>query len=390
MDPTLDLPKTMRAVLLTGFGGIDKLEYREDVPVPKPGHAEILIKVGACGLNNTDINARTRWYGRDVNTSLSEEFGLTGAENVKGVETKQQKAWTDESIDFPRIQGAAVAGKIVALGEAVSSHQVGQRVIVDPSIRDLSLPKRAQLFQYLGKDINGGFAEYVVVPASNAHVVETSLKDAELATFPTSYDTAEEMLVRARLAEGETVVITGAAGGVGSALIQLSLIRGARVIAIAGESKGNRLLALGAHHFVARESADVREQIEAIVGDRAVDVVADVVGGDFFPIALKLLCRGGRFTTGGAIAGPIQPFDLRDLIYKDLEMYGITNPVPETFKSIVNLVVSGRLKPLVEKTYPLEDLPLAQSEMVKRSHVGKLVVTPSLTKECSDAVTASV
>lgn len=376
MNQTLDLPKTMRAVLLVGFGGIDKLEYREDVPVPTPGEGEILIKVGACGMNNTDINTRTRWYGRDVNTSLSEDFGLKGAENVNGADTKQQKAWKDESVDFPRIQGAAVAGKIVALGAAVSSHQVGNRVIVDPSIRDLSLPQRAQLFHYLGKDINGGFAEYVVVPASNAHVVETSLTDAELATFPTSYDTAEEMLVRARLGEGETVVITGAAGGVGSALIQLSLIRGARIIAIAGESKGDRLLELGAHHFIARESADVRKQIEAIVGERSVHVVADVVGGDFFPDALKLLCRGGRFTTGGAIGGPIQPIDLRDLIYKDLEMYGITNPVPETFKSVVNHIVSGRLKPLVEKVYPLKELPLAQSEMVKRSHLGKLVITP--------------
>ncbi|RFB87078.1 alcohol dehydrogenase [Rhizobium leguminosarum bv. trifolii] len=376
MNQTSDLPKIMRAVLLTGFGGIDKLEYREDVPVPTPRDGEVLIKVGACGMNNTDINTRTRWYGRDVNTSLSEDFGLTGAENVNGADTKQQKAWKDDSVDFPRIQGAAIAGTIVAVGTSSRDRKVGERVLVDPCIRDLSLPRRAQLSQYIGKDINGGFAEYAVVPAINAHVVETSLSDAELATFPTSYDTAEEMLVRARLSEGETVVITGAAGGVGSALIQLSLIRGARVIAIAGQSKGERLLALGAHHFVARESADVRGQIEAIVGERAVHVVADVVGGEFFPDALKLLGRGGRFTTGGAIGGPIQPFDLRDLIYKDLEMYGITNPVPETFKSIVDYVASGRLKPVLEKAYPLKDLPTAQSDMVKRSHLGKLVITP--------------
>lgn len=376
MDTKQSVPERMRAVLLTGFGGIDKLEYRDDVSVPRPADGEVLVRVGACGMNNTDINLRTRWYDRDVNESLSEEVGLKGVGGPKKADSEASGTWKEETIVFPRIQGAAVVGTIAKVGGSVDSARIGQRVIVDPQVRDISLPERAQLVAYLGGERDGGFAEYVVVPAENAYAIESSLSDAELATFPTSYDTAEEMLVRARLGKGETVVITGAAGGVGTALVQLSLIRGAKVIAIAGAAKEERLRALGAHHFVARESSDVRGAIEALVGERAVHVVADVVGGPFFTDSLKLLCRGGRYSTAGAIAGPIQPIDLRDLIYKDLEMFGITCPTPKTFKSVIDHVAAGRLKPLVEKVYPLKDLPLAQTELVKRNHVGKLVVVP--------------
>ena len=368
------VPEMMRAVLLTGFGGIDKLEYRDDVPVPRPGNDEVLVRVGACGMNNTDVNLRTRWYDRAVNESLSEDVGLRGAGDPAKADTETSGTWKEETILFPRIQGAAVAGTIVAVGDGVDAGRIGERVIVDPQVRDLSLPERAQLVAYLGGERDGGYAEYTVVPACNAHAVDCGLSDAELATFPTSYDTAEEMLVRARLGRGEIVVVTGAAGGVGTALVQLSLIRGATVIAVAGAAKEERLRALGAQHVVARENPDLRGAIEALVGERAVDVVADVVGGPFFTESLKLLRRGGRYATAGAIAGPIQPIDLRDLIYKDLELYGITCPTPETFRSVIGHVAAGRLKPLIDKTYPLRDLALAQGDLVKRNHVGKLVV----------------
>ncbi|MGO4567975.1 alcohol dehydrogenase family protein [Rhizobium sp. 2YAF20] len=376
MGSRQNIPDKMRAVLLTGFGGIDKLEYRDDVSVPQPSDSEVLVRVGACGMNNTDINLRTRWYDRDVNEGLSEEVGIKGAVGSRKTDAETAGTWKEETIVFPRIQGAAIVGTIAAVGGSVDSSRIGQRVIVDPQVRDLSLPERAQLVAYLGGERDGGFAEYAVVPAENAYTIESELSDAELATFPTSYDTAEEMLVRARLGKGETVVITGAAGGVGTALVQLSLIRGATVIAIAGRAKEARLRALGAHHFVARETSDVRAAIEAIVGERAVDVVADVVGGPFFTESLKLLRRGGRYSTAGAIAGPVQPIDLRDLIYKDLELFGITCPTPETFKSVIDHVASGRLKPLIEKIYDLKDLPLGQTELVKRNHVGKLVIVP--------------
>ncbi|WP_459985479.1 zinc-binding dehydrogenase [Nocardioides sp. AN3] len=360
----------MRAVVLTGHGGIDRLVVRDDVPTPHPRAGEVLVRVGACGLNNTDINTRTGWYDRKVESGVSEELGLHGRDDGSG------SSWNKDGVMFPRIQGAAVAGVVAAVGEGVDRSRVGQRVLVDPSVRDPQLPLRAQIAEYLGSERDGGFAEFVAVPSVNAHAVASPMTDAELATFPCSYDTAEEMLVRADLAAGETILITGAAGGVGTALIQLALVRGATVIAVASQSKQERLEALGAHYFVRRDVADLEAAVEALVGPRAVDVVGDVVGGALFAPVLKVLRRGGRYTTAGAIGGPTTAMDLRDLIYKDLEMYGITNPTADTFTRLVQLIESDRLLPLLDAAYPLEELYLAQEQMLKRAHVGKIVVTP--------------
>jgi NADPH:quinone reductase-like Zn-dependent oxidoreductase len=367
------VPKTMRAVVLTGYGGVEKLELRQDYPVPQIGTGDVLVRVGACGINNTDVNLRTRWYDRAGNEALSEDIGLKGV-SLGGSDEHTAASWNTDTVKFPRIQGAAVVGRIAAVGAGVDPSRIGARVILDPQIRDLSLPLRAQLVAYLGGDRDGGFAEYVAIPADNAHTVNCTLTDSELATFPTSYDTAEEMLERTRLASGETVVITGAAGGVGTALIQLAKARGAKVIAIAGPGKEDRLLEIGADAFVPRDSEDVLAAVQAITGEKGADVVVDVVGGAMFGALLKMLSRGGRYASAGAIAGPVQQIDLRDLIYKDLEMFGITCPVPETFRRVVQLAESGQIRPLVEKIFRLDDLREAQAELVKRRHVGKLVV----------------
>jgi NADPH:quinone reductase-like Zn-dependent oxidoreductase len=364
------IPTAMNAVILTGHGGIDRLISRADAPTPKPGDGEVLVRVGACGLNNTEINTRTGWYDRRVKSSQSEELGLHGRDDDAG------SSWLKSPIVFPRIQGSAVAGRIVAVGAQADAARIGERVLVDPSIRDPRLPKRAQLTEYLGSERDGGYAEYVAVPSINAHVIDSPLSDAELATFPCSYDTAEEMLARADLREGETVLITGASGGVGTALIQLAHVRGARVVAVASESKRERLAALGADLFVPRDAGLLQESVEALVGEQAIDVVADVVGGELFGPILKVLRRAGRYTTSGAIGGPTTSIDLRDLIYKDLEMHGITNPTPETFARLVTLIREGHLKPMLEASYRLDELPQAQEQMVKRTHVGKFVVVP--------------
>ena len=364
------VPTVMNAVILTGHGGIDRLVSRADAPTPQPREGEVLVRVGACGLNNTDINTRTGWYDRKVESSVTEELGLHGRDDDAG------SSWLKSPLGFPRVQGAAVAGHIAAVGAGVSPERVGQRVLVDPSVRDPRLPLKAQLVEYLGSERDGGFAEYVAVPSINAHPIASSLSDAELATFPCSYDTAEEMLARAALSDGETVLITGAAGGVGTALIQLARVRGARVIAVASESKRERLQALGVDHFVARDAANLQQSVEALAGEQAIDVVADVVGGDLFGQLLKRLRRGGRYTTSGAIGGPTTGIDLRDLIYKDLEMHGITHPTADTFARLVALIEDDRLKPMLEASYPLEELAAAQEQMLKRTHVGKFVVVP--------------
>ncbi|SKB43825.1 NADPH:quinone reductase [Arthrobacter sp. 49Tsu3.1M3] len=368
-----NIPAQMRAAVLTGHGGLEVIEYRTNVPVPTPKADEVLVRVGACGVNNTDINTRTAWYNRDVAAELSEEFGVKGRSDTS---TSTASSWNTGSVTFPRISGAATVGYIAAVGAEVDGGRVGERVIVDPCVRDPKAPLRAQLVEYVGSERDGGFAEYMTIPSINAHSIESPMTDAELATFPCSYDTAEEMLERARLGEGETVLITGAAGGVGTALIQLAHIRGAKVIAVAGASKESRIRKQGVEHFIPRETTDLLAVVEELVGSRAVDVVADVVGGPSFGGLLKMLTRGGRYTTAGAIAGPVQTIDLRDLIYKDLELYGITCPTASTFKRVVDLIAAGKLAPMLESEFPLESLADAQAELVKRQHVGKFAVVP--------------
>jgi len=156
----------------------------------------------------------------------------------------------------------------------------------------------------------------------------------------------------------------------------LSLVRGAHVVAIAGRAKEERIRALGAHEFVPREAPDLQGAVEQVIGRRAAHVAADVVGGSMFDVLVKLLGRAGRYTTAGAIGGPIAKIDLRDLIYKDLEMYGITNPTANTFSRLVALIQSGQLQPMLERTFPLQELRSAQATFLERAHVGKYVVVP--------------
>ncbi|SHK50876.1 MAG: alcohol dehydrogenase [Paraburkholderia sp.] len=362
--------KTMRAVVLTGHGGLDKLEYREDVQVPSIGRDDVLIKVGACSLNNTDLNTRTGWYSPSVRGGMTAELGEKGVTDA----VDDLANWDRSSLGFPRIQGAAIAGRIVAVGDGVSQERIGARVFVDPVVRDLTKPYREEGIKFIGSECDGGYAEFASVPSANAIEVRSDLTYVELSSFPCAFTTAEEMLERGRVSSGHMVLVTGAAGGVGSAAVQLAKRRGATVIAVAGETKREKLFELGADHFIARESGRLAEQVYELVGERTVDVVADVVGGENTVELLRVLKRGGRFTTGGAIAGAMVEIDLRDLIYKDLEMYGIANPVAQTMLNLARYIEAGEIKPLVEKTFPLRSLREAQVEFMKKTHVGKVVI----------------
>ena len=362
------LPSHMRAIVTTGHGGLDRLVYREDVPVPVAGPGQVLIEVGACGLNNTDLNTRTGWYASTVKSGMTEEIG------TRGVASETLAAWSGAPVKFPIIQGADAVGRIVAVGPGASHLRIGERVMVDPCVRDPKRPARARSTAYIGSEIGGGYAEYAAVPASNAFRVVSSLSDAELATFACSYSTAEEMLTRVRLEASETILVTGASGGVGSAHLQLAKLRGARIIAVAGAAKEARIRALGADHVIPRERRDLAAAVRELVGSEGVDVVADVVGGEQFIDMLRVLRRGGRYVSAGAIAGPVPSIDLRDLIYKDLEMHGVANPEEETFRRLVRLIEAGDIKPLLERTYPLERLREAQADFMKKAHVGNLVI----------------
>jgi len=359
----------MRAVRLTGHGGFDKLDYREDVATPDPAADEVLIEVGACGMNNTDVNTRTAWYSKSVGEG-TEVGGVAGFDQARS----DDSTWGGAGISFPRIQGADVAGTIVKAGADVPAARIGERVLVDPWMRDARDPGNRDLAGYFGSERDGGYAEYTAVPAVNAFPIRSRHADAELATFPCSYSTGEYMLTRARLGEGETVLITGASGGVGSGLVQLAKRRGARVIAVAGSSKMEAVGALGADWVIPRDEANFEAAVRAAAPDGAVQVVADVVGGAEFPRLLELLSRGGRYVTSGAIAGPMVDLDLRTLYLKDLQLLGATVMPVGIFESLVGYIEREEIRPLLAKTFPLHRIPDAQSEFLHKQHVGNFVI----------------
>lgn len=182
----------MRGVTLMGHGGPEVLVWREDLPVPEASAGSVLIRVAAAAVNNTDINMRTAWYS-------------------KGDAAASDAGWSGEALAFPRIQGADVCGTIVAVGDGVDEKRVGERVLVEPCIteaagRELPMP------WYLGSECDGGFAEYTQVASRHAYRVESTLSDIELASFPCSYSTAENMLTRSNVKVGETVLVTGSSG----------------------------------------------------------------------------------------------------------------------------------------------------------------------------------
>ncbi len=360
----MSLPNTMRAMVTMGHGGPDQMVFHIDWPRPGPKAGEVLVKVGACGLNNTDVNTRSGWYSKAVtDATTGDAFAEVNDEDP---------AWGGTPISFPRIQGADVCGQILSVGESVDPARIGQRIISDNWLRDPDDPLNKAKAGYFGSERDGGFAEYTVIPASNAIPIQSDLSDAELATFSCSYSTAEGMLTRANVSEADTVLVPGASGGVGGAVVQLAKLRGARVIALASESKHNDVAALGPDLILPREPSDLRTAL----GDDKVTVVADVVGGDNWPKLIDILERGGRYTCSGAIAGPIVTFDLRTFYLRDLTFTGSTVIDPEVTKRLVSYIEAGNIKPALAATYPLEELHEAQQMFIEKLHTGNIVVVP--------------
>ena len=360
------IPKTMRAFVLHGHGDLDQLKLHHDWPVPQPETGQVLIRVGACGLNNTDINTRTGWYSKSVTS------GTTGGAHEG--DQDEDGGW-DGGIDFPRIQGGDAVGVVVSSGDNVNQSLIGKRVIVDTVIRDWNDPSNYAHTHYLGSALDGGFADYLVVDQENVHSVETTLSDAELATFAIAYSTAENMLNRANVIADDTVLIPGASGGVGSALVQLANRRGAKTVAMASIDKHDVVADLNPTAILPRQPDDLKAALKQSIGQDTVSVVTDIVGGDQFPVLLQVLNRGGRYACSGAIAGPIVELDLRTMYLNDLTFHGCTIFEPKVFPNLVRYIEAGEIKPMLAATFPLEDLHRAQTAFVQKKHVGNIVVT---------------
>jgi NADPH:quinone reductase-like Zn-dependent oxidoreductase len=356
----MTFPQLMAAIQLIGHGGYDRLVYTERAPMPNAGPGEVLIKVLAAGINNTDINTRIGWYSSKANAST--------AETTKSEFLPSDGDWTGTGLAFPRIQGADVCGEIVGIGVGVDKGRLGQRVIVQSCL--LSLRQR-EFTPWLGSERDGGFAQFVSAPSADTHHVKSDLTHAELAAVPCAFATAENLISRGELRAGESVLITGASGNVGIAAIQLARRRGAHITAIAAPGKFIELQAAGASRCIERGSA-----IAKALGNNSMDVVVDVVGGPQWPELLDVLKPRGRYAISGAIAGPIVQLDLRKLYLKDLTLFGCTSQDPKVFSNLVGYIESGEIKPIVARQYPLRDIVLAQEEFLAKKHIGKIVLIP--------------
>lgn len=364
----------MTAAVLTGHGGPNVLEVRDDVEVPAAGPGEVLIEVAAAAVNTTDVWTREGAYGRPDDPDA-----------VAG--------WKGVAIEVPRIQGGDVAGRVAAVGPGVDEAWLGCRVVVDPTFYADDGPEPT-LTAVLGSELDGGFARYLAVAVGQVHdVTDSPLSDAQLACLPIAYGTAAGMLDRAGLRAGETVLVTGASGGVGMALVQLARARGATVIALTRAAHAELLAEEGAHHTVTRDRPDAADVADADTPDTpdtptlperireaaggAVDVVADVVGGWALEQLLDVLAPGGRWVICGAVAGPVVRLDLRVLYLHRRQLIGSTMHTPEQFARLMDDARSGRIRPRVARTYPLAEIRRAQADLAAGDDVGKLVLLPT-------------
>jgi NADPH:quinone reductase-like Zn-dependent oxidoreductase len=358
-----NLPSTMSGVVLTGHGGMEKLQYRTNLKVPEPASDEVLIRVATAGINNTDVNTRIGWYSKGVKSGTE-----TGLEKGWDTRTNDHSSWSGTPLQFPRIQGADCCGRIVAVGRDVDPARIGERVLVKNMLRHYVDYRPYECWTF-GSECDGAFAQYTKAPARETYRIECDWSDVELGSVPCAYSTAENMLHRANVRSAEHVLITGASGGVGAAAIQLAKRRGAYVIAVGGRDKTDQMLALGADQVIARGKSMVER-----LGRDSVDVVLDLVAGPSFPELLDVLKKGGRYTVAGAIAGPIVELDVRTLYLKDLSFFGCTFQEDVVFENLISYIERGEIRPHVGNVFPLKDIGTAQEHFLTKVTCGKIVL----------------
>ncbi|WP_419905194.1 alcohol dehydrogenase catalytic domain-containing protein [Kiloniella sp.] len=353
----MTLPETMSGVQLTRHGGPETLVWNDDIPVRKPGAGEVLVRVKAAGVNNTDVNTRIGWYSSAVTNSTAD---------VDPDAEIEDGGWSG-ALPFPLIQGGDLCGEIVALGEGVNNFEVGMRV-TSATVQAVPTKEEPTKFVTIGSEYDGAFAQYCTLPADQVFDVSASpLSDQEIAALPCAFGTAMGLLTRAQVAAGDRVLITGASGGVGMAAVQLAKLRGAEITGIASPAKQADVLAAGARDCIARGEVPQAQSY---------NVVIDLVGGDDWPDFINALKPSGRYAVSGAIAGPIVAADLRTIYLNDLTLLGSTYQPKEVFAELVELINDGKIKPLISKTYPLSDIATAQEDFISKQYPGKLVLIP--------------
>jgi len=365
------IPETMKAMLLTGHGGVEKLQYSEDFPVPRPAAGEVLVKVTATAKNNTDRKAREGLYPTKAKGEVT-SFQMGG------------KA----TLTFPRIQGADVVGHVVATGEGVDQARIGQRGLLDFNLyadarRDINLTP-----DYYGHGADGGYAEYIAVPSNQFHhIANPDLADAELASMGMcSYQTALHMLTSARVKSGEHILVTGASGGVGTALIQLCRIVGAIPYALSQQDKADELLELGAEAVLDRsDMAGFTDRVRAVTGGRPIDAVMDLAGGEMTDqfidaMIFDMNSRDGypRLSIAGASAGNFSEIMWTRIYLYQVQIFGVSHGTREEAEQLVAWIRSGQLRPVLHAAFRLSRLHDAERYFVNRNsnYLGKIVIVP--------------
>jgi len=340
----------MKAVRIHEFGGPEVLRY-EDVPDPQPRKDQVLVRVKACAMNHLDI-----WVRK----------GLPG-------------------VNLPHILGSDIAGEIVAVGEYVTGFKSGQRVLLAPmhfcnhcAKCVFGLQNQCREFTALGNGVDGGYCELIAVPAVNVIPIPDSLGFDQAASVPLVFLTAWHMLVgRAGIRLGQTVLVLGASSGVGIAAIQIAKLFQARVITTAGdEKKLDKARGLGADYGINHYQQKISQEVRKITNKEGVDIVVEHVGAATWDESMKSLKAGGTIVTCGATTGPNVGFDLRFLFSRQLNLLGSYMGTMGGLHDVLSHVFAGRLKPVVDRAFPLKDARAAHEYMEESQMFGKIVLLP--------------
>ncbi len=340
----------MKAAVFYEPGGPEKIQLGE-VPKPQIAQDQVLIQVKACSLNHFDL------------------LVLREAD--------------PESFTFPFWGGAEIAGVVAEVGESVHQFKLGDRVVVNPSLycgqcEHCLAGEESQCNSYgiIGDTVPGGFAEYIGVDATNLLKLPEGITFEEAAATPLVFQTAWRALItQADIKPSDDVLILGASGGVGSASIQIAKLVGANVIAVtSNKEKISYAKQLGADIVLNRKSGDYWGELAALTNNRGVDVVVENVGAATWAHSLKSLVKGGRLVTYGRTTGHLAETDIRLIFWNQLRIIGSTMANQKEFSEVMHLIFQGKLRPVIDTVFPLEQARKAYQRLQDGEQFGKIVI----------------